>query len=322
LYETYYMSECASDQARMEILQSSRPKIRRIKRIQTQLSESTRTLTHVQNDTVDVKDETLKVVNVRPSLVKILRKLKISHDDTVADIPTREDRSSVSNAVVNDVPSEIFNSQQNDLAVPVYEYPVGEIFDITVSLALSPSYFVVRPNSSALMFEEFEINMLHFYSVERDSEVSKLELDAVKEGDVIVIFKADDNQWYRAKIHEILLSGSHFMVKLIDYGDLLMVEADNMRKLIGRFRELPAQAINARLSDIMSVNGDWSASDESWWEKKVEEKSFVGQVIDHWSVRDEKGLELRIYDTSTEDDVLIQEVVVQSGRAMYISTFF
>ena len=225
------MSDCAADQARMEILQSTRPKIKRINRIQNQLSESTRTLTHVRNDTVDVKDDTLKVVNVRPSLVKILRKLKISHDNTEANIPENVD-SSVSNAIVNDIPSESFNSLQEDLAVPVYEYPIGEIFDITVSLALSPSYFVVRPNSSALIFEEFEINMLHFYSVERESEVSKLELDAVKEGDVIVIFNADDNQWYRAKIHEILLRGSHFMVKLIDYGDLLMVEAENMRKLI------------------------------------------------------------------------------------------
>ena len=82
-----------------------------------------------------------------------------------------------------------------------------------------------------------------------------VELDYRKKCKVVVV-RHNEGDWHRARITEVL-SDNHMIVRLLDYGDLEMVEAMDMRILAKQFMGLPAQAVNASLSDVMPARGDW-----------------------------------------------------------------
>lgn len=56
-----------------------------------------------------------------------------------------------------------------------------------------------------------------------------------------VAVRYEEGDWYRAKIKEVL-TDNHMMVRLLDYGDLKMVGAMDMRIIAKQFMVLPTQA--------------------------------------------------------------------------------
>ena len=94
----------------------------------------------------------------------------------------------------------------------------------------------------------------------------------------------------------------------------------DMRILAKQFMVLPAQAVTARLAGVMPAREDWGR-EEDWWGRRVEGGMFVAQVGESWGAGGDLGLELLMYDTSKEDDIVLQEEMVQLGMAMFIHTF-
>ena len=50
-----------------------------------------------------------------------------------------------------------------DVTIPINTFIMGDIIDVTVCLAISPSYFVIQTNSSVLELEQLSIDMFSFY---------------------------------------------------------------------------------------------------------------------------------------------------------------
>ena len=71
----------------------------------------------------------------------------------------------------------------------------------------------------------------------------------------------------------------------------------------------------------MPALGDWGRDDEDWWVTRVEGGMFVAQVGDSWEAGGDVGVELLMYDTSQEEDIVLQEEMVQLGIAMYIQSY-
>ena len=130
---------------------------------------------------------------------------------------------------------------EKDFPIPVKTFTMGDIVDVTVCLAISTSYFIIQTNSSVLELEELSIDMFCFYEEEEGGVM--VELDHRKKGKVVAV-RHEEGDWYRARITEVL-TDNHMMVRLLDYGDLEMVEAMDMRILGKQFMVLPAQAVNA-----------------------------------------------------------------------------
>ena len=86
---------------------------------------------------------------------------------------------------------------------------------------------------------------------------------------------------------------------------------------------LPAKAVNARMGGVMPARGkgDWGREEEDWLGRRVEGGMFVAQVGESWESGGDLGVELLMYDTSKEEDIVLQEEMVQLGMAMYIHTF-
>ena len=97
-----------------------------------------------------------------------------------------------------------------------------------------------------------------------------------------------------------------------------LAEVQNMRILLKKFTELPAQGLNARLEGIMPVKGDWGREEEDWWGSRVEGKMFVAQIGESWEAGINLGVEVILYDTSKEEDSVLQDELVQKAVALYI----
>ena len=50
-----------------------------------------------------------------------------------------------------------------NVTIPSNTFIMRDIVDVTVCLAISPSYFVIQTNSSALELEQLNIDMFSFY---------------------------------------------------------------------------------------------------------------------------------------------------------------
>jgi len=54
-----------------------------------------------------------------------------------------------------------------------------------------------------------------------------------------------------------------------------VVTRDKLRALPLYFRNLPMQALPAKLADIVPVNGDWTPDDCHWFTERVFQRQFV-----------------------------------------------
>jgi len=208
------------------------------------------------------------------------------------------------------------NSSEDEdyVMISTINFTPGDIVDVTVSLAISPSYFIVQPNYSAIQLDQLSIDMFDFY--EELSGGKSVKEKRVVQGMVVAV-RHEEGDWYRARVSEIL-TPSLVMVRLLDFGDLEMAEVDDMRVLEEEFTALPAQGVNARLEGIMPRKGDWGRDEEDWWRSRVEGRMFVAQIGEIWEAGVDVGVEVIMYDTSLEEDVVLQEEMVQKDMAMFI----
>ena len=111
---------------------------------------------------------------------------------------------------------------------------------------------------------------------------SKPDLDfKPRRGDVCCALYSADNSWYRAKVDECTDDGSHYQVTFIDFGNLDIVPAANVRPIPEQFASLPRQAIPCCLPSIVPNIGL-----RSWCDKSTEflrehaplSKAFTAQV--------------------------------------------
>merc|ERR1719471_622578 len=126
--------------------------------------------------------------------------------------------------------------------------------------------------------------------------------------------KHTDGFWYRVRITKVI-DGESAAVRYVDYGDLTMVSLSDIQPLWGQFRNLPFQAINAKLANIVPAQSDWLPEDTVWFSSRVADKQFVSLVK---SVSGEKEplVELVLIDTThPSEDKYIDQELVQDGRA-------
>lgn len=115
-----------------------------------------------------------------------------------------------------------------------------------------------------------------------------------------------------------MLDESTLAVRFVDFGDLSMVSCEKVQILWPQFRNLPMQAISATLTDIIPVNGDWTAQDTVWFSQRVVEKQFVSQIKD--VNYDEEGnvrIGISLVDTSDPVlDVYVEKELEDDNRAV------
>jgi len=189
--------------------------------------------------------------------------------------------------------------------------PEGQYFDISVTFAVSPSSFVVQPYNEGHKLELLMTELNAYYNDEEN--IREVSSQDVCEGKYFAA-RHTDGFWYRVRVANVIDS-ENAAVRYVDYGDLTMVGLTELQPLWGQFRNLPYQAINAKLADVVPIEGDWKPEDTVWFNTRVSDKQFVSVVKAVMGTAEEPVVVLSLVDTShpSEDRFIAQELI-QGGR--------
>lgn len=187
----------------------------------------------------------------------------------------------------------------------------GQYFDVTIVVAVSPSNFVVQPYPGEKL-EELMEELNTFYKSEK--HLQEVPGDNIKEGEYYAA-RHTDGYWYRVKITK-MIDAENAAVRYVDYGDLTMVSFNNLQTLWGQFRNLPFQAINAKIANVLPAEDDWKPEDIAWFKDRVAEKQFVSMIKSVGGDASEPEVELVLIDTThPSEDKYIDQELIQDGRA-------
>ncbi|ORX39823.1 hypothetical protein BD324DRAFT_615122 [Kockovaella imperatae] len=117
-----------------------------------------------------------------------------------------------------------------------------------------------------------------------------------KTGDLVSAKFSEDNQWYRAKVKRSSALKKEAVLWFIDYGNEETLPFARIRPLDSKFKSLPGQAKEARLSFVKVVSKDSEYGPEAWrrFGQLTEGRKLVANV-DH---REGNLLHLRLIDPS------------------------
>ncbi|XP_045772816.1 tudor domain-containing protein 7 [Maniola jurtina] len=209
--------------------------------------------------------------------------------------------------------------RRSALPPPVLPAP-AQCYDVYVAMAANPWNFVVQPNCTR--------NVLQTMMATLQVECPKIpESEApIKpaSGELYVAYYDKDNSWYRVTVAGEV-STEMVSVYFCDYGDLALFASAALRRVPATAplaRSLPPQAIKAKLYDVKPLHQDWTVEDCIRFQELCVEQQFVGICMDVGKDPlnpSEPLLTLNLIDTSTDEDVYINKLLVAEGRARLAS---
>uniref|UniRef100_A0A1Q3F7N2 Putative tudor domain-containing protein 7 n=1 Tax=Culex tarsalis TaxID=7177 RepID=A0A1Q3F7N2_CULTA len=194
---------------------------------------------------------------------------------------------------------------------------VGDLFDVTVTIASSPNYFIVQPYRHA---KELNTLMVDLQTYCKGPGAQMVAPDSVQQGEVYAGFDSDDGNWYRVLVVNILCGPTLIHVYFCDFGQIKMLDSKLLRVLPQQLRNLlPQQAVKAKLYGVQPRHGDWSTEDAVRFQQLTEGKKFASYIrsiqADEFNPNDDI-VELELIDVSTSEDIIICMQLVDEGRAV------
>ena len=229
--------------------------------------------------------------------------------------PTDGAKSPVDHASQSISSLSVTNSDMKPLCMPTIP-PEGEQYDVKVTCAVSPSNFIIQPYSEMEKLQTLMADMDTYFNIE--ANLKEVRTEDMVDGQYFA-GRHSDGYWYRVRITKCIdaLSAA---VRLVDYGDLSMLNICDMQPLCKQFRQLPLQAINAKLANIQPVEGDWRPEDTVWFSNRVADREFVSVIKKvSPSIGDdfECVIELLLIDTSHPlNDQYVDQELVEDKRAL------
>ncbi|KAK1132304.1 hypothetical protein K0M31_016420 [Melipona bicolor] len=193
---------------------------------------------------------------------------------------------------------------------------IGEYFDVHVTMAAHPGNFTIQPFNDKSSLESMMILLQEACQAHKGPTPT---VESVKEGKLYAA-QHIDSHWYRVCISSIIKENM-VSVYFCDFGDVSVLPLNKLQPLKSEFLELPYQAIKARLVGIRPINVDWSVEDSLRFQELVVDKNFVSIVVeskpDGFSPAD-TVLGLKLIDVNTAEDIYIDRLLVEEGRATFI----
>merc|ERR1719233_1183840 len=168
--------------------------------------------------------------------------------------------------------------------------------------------FYVQSHCTLPRYRTLNTQMTRYY----DTNIGNMTINYLASGSFFAVMHS--NTWHRAVLVTIL-SSSLYCVRLIDTGRMVMTVREKIKPLMEQFKQLPIQAIKARLASVKPRPGEdgWGEAAVEWFKHVALNQSLVGLV------EEKVGEELvfTLYDTSVEDvDVVINKEILSVGLAL------
>ncbi|XP_072416188.1 tudor domain-containing protein 5-like [Chiloscyllium punctatum] len=184
---------------------------------------------------------------------------------------------------------------------------------VFVESVTSPSQFYIRlyGDFTSMMLEDLMIEMRRCYSYEEVSERYMMPDSFIQPGQVCCVRNPDDVWWYRVIIHRVL-DEKLVEVYYVDFGDVSPVERSRLRFLKCCHSKLPAQGIPSTLMWLQPTEDDWSIAAKNQFLRFCGKQPLVALTYGYV----EDVLHLFLCDTSTDEDIYINDVLKKAGHAM------
>jgi hypothetical protein len=139
--------------------------------------------------------------------------------------------------------------------------------------------------------------------------------ETIRNGQYCVV--AYDEHWYRAVIGDFVEDlVNDVCVTLIDYGFDCEVKKTELRYMHNNYAQLPIQAINAGLTDLIPVTGSmWPNSSSYQFYEMTKNKELIASVCEIY--HEEHRMVISLVDTAGDKDVYINKILVEEGFAKY-----
>ncbi|XP_059192805.1 tudor domain-containing protein 7B-like isoform X2 [Centropristis striata] len=184
----------------------------------------------------------------------------------------------------------------------------GQNMDVFVPVACHPGYFVLQAWQDLHKLVVLMGEMILYYNQTQKTNSAP----HIQKGEVYAA-KLDKN-WHRVQVKGILANGLVSVFEL-DYGKHELVRNTLLRPLIQEFRQLPFQAITAKLAGL--TEHQWSEEASMLFRNQVEGRALVAQVESVSEVKGEivdRRLTVYLVDTTVEDrDLWIHSTMANIG---------
>lgn len=128
----------------------------------------------------------------------------------------------------------------------------------------------------------------------------------------------EDEMFYRAKLVSFK-DNFHMEVFFVDFGNAALVHVRHLREMQQEFMSLPFQAFECMLCELAPVPtahcpaGAWSKRATQRFIELTENRKLAAKVYSQVK----NVLRVDVYDTSTEEDIHINQLLIDEGFAMY-----
>ncbi|KAL7306420.1 hypothetical protein TKK_0001837 [Trichogramma kaykai] len=185
----------------------------------------------------------------------------------------------------------------------------GSYFDVHITMASRPDDITIQLLCNLFKLKRMTIDLTE--SCESFSG-THLQSDDIHVGNAYAALNIEDDTWFRAYVYK-RISQSAFAVFSVDYGDYRIVRLDDLLPLPDNFCEIPCQAVKGRLARVSNeIVKNWSAIESLKLNDLIVSKNFVAHITDRefnsFTVN-KVVLNLELINTSTEEDININEVI-------------
>lgn len=233
----------------------------------------------------------------------------------------------------DDDEDDIFSPKRN--LVPVAHIPPAEawtdFFDVKVTMVVDPSNFWIQAHAASHESSEYstlKADMVKFFSDPENPEIP-LSFDVIRRGTLLAARQKTNSivSWHRVQVLSIAPAEDRVAVYLMDEGQFEKFPLSDLQPLYQQFRSLPQQAMKACLAGVRPVGSKtddespvWPEATTKTFKRLVSNKAFVTLIVKvtFSTTGDASGqpcVHLTMYDTSTDEDVNIGDLMIDMRQA-------
>ncbi|XP_061736410.1 tudor domain-containing protein 7A-like isoform X1 [Nerophis ophidion] len=217
-------------------------------------------------------EEVNKSINHQLTRAQLLQKLPCKKKITDTDLSDSLKRLTVSSLTPpcpGPCESSFLETTTRTIPPPLQLPLPGQNLDVYVPVACHPSYFVIQPWQDLHKLGVLMGEMMLYYN----QTIITSTVIQIKKGEIYA-GKIQKN-WHRVVVKGILSNGLISVYEL-DYGKHELILSSLLQPLIEEFRQLPFQAVTARLAGV--PKRQWSEEASMVFRNHVEQQALVAQI--------------------------------------------
>ena len=207
------------------------------------------------------------------------------------------------------IPNSTVNGRSKRKFIPADRPVPGALSEVMISYTNNVDDFYVHIiGENTQYLHEMMAGLQSVYNSDKNDVYT---IYCPKKG-MVCAAKYEDGCWYRAEI--LSLPGrSMVQVHYVDFGNTHFVSHWLVKKLFDKYLVLPKQGVACALADVRPMNEGCYGPESLAVIERFKPKKLVMQTRE---IEESGRIGVSLYDTSTEEDICLNSILVQAGLAI------